>query len=183
MLELIKSSRNRSKVDLFKLSKLSLSVLNEYTPANETSRSKFVRSLVGDDDISPSSPIHASKRDGAELKILSDYKESNFERPGANPRNSEHSSSMAPKVDDESADDESGYTKAVGLQQRACKTLFESMSAAGQEKVERCASREYSDFIGTDDIVEVTMNVKSINCERCGTTDSITGMCEESIAV
>ena len=181
MQESIKSNRNSSKVDLFKSNKLNILMLNKFISANKTNGSKFVRSLVGDGDINLSSPIHAPKRNRAELEILSDHnddKESSFERAGANPGKNESSYSMASKVDHESE-----HTKAIGLQQRVCGNLFESMSAADQEKVGRWALRDFSDFLGTDDIMEVTLNVKSVNCERCGTTDAVTGMCEESIVL
>ena len=88
MHESIKSTRDRPKVDLLKSSKLSLSVLNEFILANETSGLKFVRSLAGDGDMNPTSLIHASKRNGAKLEILSDDDdeiESNYERADANP--------------------------------------------------------------------------------------------------
>ena len=62
--------------------------------------------------MNPASPVHASKRNGAKLEILSDDDneiESNYERADANPGKNESSNSMAPKVYPENADDESEH--------------------------------------------------------------------------
>ena len=184
--ELSKSLGRGSKIDVLKSTQLDLSALNKFISSSGVAGSRFVGSLASGDDSNPSTRVPTTKRNGVRTEIaVQEEKESAFGTGDGNPTKNEslYTTPSKAMVETENIDDESEETKAAGLQQRVCGSLFESMTPTDQEKVKRWALRNFSDFVGTEDIMEVTLNVKSVECSRCGPTESVEGMCEESIVL